>query len=109
MNRLIASFNLLEWDSTLISISFLIAALVAGIAFYLVLSFILSRLGPEVWQDTRKIQTFDTAASCYRNVFTGEILNLDQQEAGLSLALQDILSVYPVALLERIDNSSETS
>ena len=37
-------------------------------------------LGPEVWQDTRIIQPFDTAASCYRNVFTGEILNLDQQE-----------------------------
>jgi len=41
MDRLIASFNLHEWDSTLISISFLIAALVAGIAFYLVISFIL--------------------------------------------------------------------
>ena len=48
MNRLIASFNLLEWDSTLISTSFLIAALVAGIAFYLVLSFILSRLSRRV-------------------------------------------------------------
>jgi small-conductance mechanosensitive channel len=44
MNRLMAPFNMLEWDSTLISISFLIATLVAGIAFYSVLSFILSRL-----------------------------------------------------------------
>jgi small-conductance mechanosensitive channel len=44
LNRLIASFNLLEWDSTLISISLLIATLVAGIAFYLVISFILSRM-----------------------------------------------------------------
>jgi (1->4)-alpha-D-glucan 1-alpha-D-glucosylmutase len=60
-------------------------------------------LGPEVWQDTRIIQPFDTAASCYRNVITGEVLNLDQQEGTLSLALKDILSVYPVALLERLD------
>jgi (1->4)-alpha-D-glucan 1-alpha-D-glucosylmutase len=66
-------------------------------------------LGPEAWEDTRIIQPPGTAASCYRNVFTGEILNLDQQEAGLSLALRDIFAVYPVALLERIDNSSEAS
>jgi len=60
-------------------------------------------LGQDVWQDTRVIQPFDTATSCYRNVFTGEVLNLDQHEGRLSLALKDILSVYPVALLERID------
>jgi (1->4)-alpha-D-glucan 1-alpha-D-glucosylmutase len=57
-------------------------------------------LGREVWQDTCVIQPFDIAASSYRNIFTGEILHLDQQEDRLSLALQDILSVYPVALLE---------
>jgi len=48
LNRLIASFNLQEWDSALISLSFLIAALLAGIAFYLVLSFILSRLSRRI-------------------------------------------------------------
>jgi len=62
-------------------------------------------LGPEVWQDTRIIQSSDTAASCYRNVFTGEILNPDRQEAGPGLALRDILAVYPVALLERIETN----
>jgi len=60
-------------------------------------------LGPEVWRDTRILQSFDTAASCYRNIFTGEILTLDQQEGRLSLALKDILAVFPVALLERFD------
>jgi small-conductance mechanosensitive channel len=45
MDRVLASFNMLEWDSTLIiSISFLIAALVVGVVFYDVLSFVLSRL-----------------------------------------------------------------
>jgi (1->4)-alpha-D-glucan 1-alpha-D-glucosylmutase len=61
-------------------------------------------LGPEVWQDTRIIQSSDTAAISYRNIFTGEVLGLDQQETGPSLALKEILSVYPVALLERIDH-----
>lgn len=64
-------------------------------------------LGREVWQDTRIIQQFDTATSCYRNVFTGEILHLDHQDGRLTLDLQKILSVYPVALLERFDRSSE--
>ena len=65
-------------------------------------------LGPDVWQDTRIIQSFDTAASRYRNVFTGEVLGLDQQEGRLSLALHNILAVYPVALLERVDHNGDT-
>ena len=49
MNRLIASFSQLEWDnSTLISISYLIIALVAGVASYEALSFFLSRLSRRV-------------------------------------------------------------
>jgi (1->4)-alpha-D-glucan 1-alpha-D-glucosylmutase len=60
-------------------------------------------LGPDVWQDTRIILPFNTDSRSYRNIFTGEILNLDQCEDRLSLALQDILSMYPVALLERLD------
>jgi len=64
-------------------------------------------LGQKVWLDTRIIQQFDTASSCYRNVFTGEVLKLDQNEGVLTLAVADILSEFPVALLERIDGSSE--
>jgi maltooligosyltrehalose synthase len=66
-------------------------------------------LGPEVWQDTRIIQRYDSAASRYRNIFTGEILNLDLHDGLLSLALKDILSVFPVALLERLDLGGETA
>jgi (1->4)-alpha-D-glucan 1-alpha-D-glucosylmutase len=62
--------------------------------------------GPEVWQDTRVEQPFDAAASRYRNIFTGEILGLLEQDGRLSLAVQDILSVFPVALLERFDRGS---
>lgn len=65
-------------------------------------------LGPEVWGDTRIIQQFDIASSCYRNIFTGEVLRLDQQEDQLSIALKDIFSDFPVALLERIDSGQET-
>jgi len=66
-------------------------------------------LGAEVWEDTRIIQPFDTAASLYRNIFTGEVLSLDQQDGQLSLALKNILSAYPVALLERLDRSGEAA
>jgi (1->4)-alpha-D-glucan 1-alpha-D-glucosylmutase len=65
-------------------------------------------LGPEVWQDTRLLQPFDTATSCYRNVFTGEVLCLDQQDGVSGLALKEILAVFPVALLERLDTEHET-
>lgn len=59
-------------------------------------------LGREVWQDTRILQTFDSAASRYRNIFTGETLGLDQSEGDLTLDVADILSDFPVALLKRI-------
>jgi len=65
-------------------------------------------LGSAVWQDTRIIQPLDTATGSYRNIFTGEVLPLEQQEDRLGLALQDVLSVYPVALLERNHRYGET-
>ena len=61
-------------------------------------------LGPEVWRDTRIIQALGTDATCYRNVFTGEILNIEQHQDQPTLALCDILSIYPVALLEPLDS-----
>jgi (1->4)-alpha-D-glucan 1-alpha-D-glucosylmutase len=64
-------------------------------------------LGSEIWQDTRILQPFATTESSYRNIFTGEVLKLEQQEGSLSLALRDILAIYPVALLERFDRTNE--
>jgi (1->4)-alpha-D-glucan 1-alpha-D-glucosylmutase len=64
-------------------------------------------LGTDVWQDTRILQPFDTAESSYRNIFTGEVLHLEQQDDSLSLALKEILAVFPVALLERLDSGGE--
>jgi len=48
MDRLISSFNLHEWDSSLISVTYLIATLLAGVAIYEVLAFFLSRLSRRV-------------------------------------------------------------
>lgn len=59
-------------------------------------------LGPEVWQETRLLLPPDPDGSGYRNLFTGEILRPLHAAGEASLALQDILSVYPVALLQRI-------
>jgi len=65
-------------------------------------------LGPEVWQDTRILQPFDTPGSCYRNIFTGELLCLDQQNGLSGLALKKVLSAFPVALLEKINPTQES-
>ncbi|MFA7404694.1 MAG: malto-oligosyltrehalose synthase [Pelobacteraceae bacterium] len=59
-------------------------------------------IGAEVWQGTRIIQNYDIASSRYRNVFTGEVLSLEEREGDMTLAVSDILSEFPVALLERI-------
>lgn len=48
MNRLIALINQQTWDSTLISISYLVAALVTGVVIYGFLSLILSRLSRRI-------------------------------------------------------------
>lgn len=59
-------------------------------------------LGPKVWQETRLILPPETSAGSYRNIFTGEILPLQEEDGVLSLALAEILAIYPVALLERL-------
>lgn len=48
MDRLISLFNLREWDSILISISLLLAALVVGVVLYEALRFVLCRLSGRV-------------------------------------------------------------
>lgn len=66
-------------------------------------------LGPEVWQDTCILQPFDTSCSAYRNLLTGELLRLEPQDGRLGLALHKILSIFPVALLEKIDTPEEAT
>jgi (1->4)-alpha-D-glucan 1-alpha-D-glucosylmutase len=62
-------------------------------------------LGPDVWRDTRIMLPHGNAADSYRNIFTGEVLRFDHKEGQLSLDLQEILQLFPVALLERIRES----
>ncbi|MGE0155878.1 MAG: malto-oligosyltrehalose synthase [Geobacter sp.] len=66
-------------------------------------------LGAQVWQDTRVLQPFDTAASSYCNLLTGELLRLEYQDGQVSLPLCKILSAFPVALLVKIDAAQEPS
>lgn len=66
-------------------------------------------LGAQVWQDTRILQPFDTATSSYRNLLTGELLQLEHLDGQSSLPLHKILSAFPVALLVKIDNAQEQS
>jgi (1->4)-alpha-D-glucan 1-alpha-D-glucosylmutase len=59
-------------------------------------------LGREVWQATRIVFPPEAGGGRYRNVFTGEILASERQEAGEMLYLADLLADFPVALLERV-------
>ncbi len=60
-------------------------------------------LGEEAWQGTRIMMRADTTPGCYRNIFTGEIVRLAEREGRLTLAVRDLLALYPVALLERAE------
>jgi len=59
-------------------------------------------IGHSVWQDTRILLSPETVAGCYRNIFTGEVVRPEGQEGKLSLALSDVLAVFPVALMEQV-------
>jgi (1->4)-alpha-D-glucan 1-alpha-D-glucosylmutase len=58
--------------------------------------------GPSVWENTCVIVPSWRPASCYQNLFTGEILSSTETEGKQSLRLTDILGSCPVALLERM-------
>jgi (1->4)-alpha-D-glucan 1-alpha-D-glucosylmutase len=58
--------------------------------------------GPSVWEDTWVIVPSWRSASCYQNLFTGEILSSTEAEGKQSLRLAEILGSCPVALLERM-------
>jgi (1->4)-alpha-D-glucan 1-alpha-D-glucosylmutase len=58
--------------------------------------------GPGVWEDTWVTVPSWRSASCYQNLFTGEILSSTEAEGKQSLRLAEILGSCPVALLERM-------
>lgn len=58
-------------------------------------------LGGEVWRDTAVIVPPDTPAQ-WRNVFTGEVVEIISEGAERKLYLADALKTFPVALLESV-------
>lgn len=60
-------------------------------------------LGSGVWLDTRLLLPFDNPATQFRNIFTGELLTSSQQNGQTCLHLAQLLAVFPVAMLERIE------
>jgi (1->4)-alpha-D-glucan 1-alpha-D-glucosylmutase len=59
-------------------------------------------LGGDVWRDTRIFIPFDIPGNRYRNIFTGEILASSAEKDHSVLYLANVLSVFPVAMLEKI-------
>jgi (1->4)-alpha-D-glucan 1-alpha-D-glucosylmutase len=56
-------------------------------------------LGREVWQDTRLALAGVGPHVRFRNVFTGELLAVDEKGGPVGLAVADVLAGFPVALL----------
>jgi (1->4)-alpha-D-glucan 1-alpha-D-glucosylmutase len=59
--------------------------------------------GKEVWKNSSIIVPFDVPGVRYRNIFTGETLTAVMHEGATVLYLSEIISDFPVALMERID------
>jgi (1->4)-alpha-D-glucan 1-alpha-D-glucosylmutase len=59
--------------------------------------------GKEVWKDSSIIVPFDVPGVRYRNIFTGETLTAVMHKGATVLYLSEIISDFPVALMERID------
>jgi maltooligosyltrehalose synthase len=56
-------------------------------------------LGPQVWDDTRVLLRDAGNSRCYRNLFTGETLQLQESGEQRKLDVSKILAEFPVALL----------
>jgi hypothetical protein len=57
-------------------------------------------MGAEVWETTRLLLPTVLASRSFRNIFTGEVLTVDNQAGTSSLSLSAVLGAFPVALLE---------
>jgi (1->4)-alpha-D-glucan 1-alpha-D-glucosylmutase len=57
--------------------------------------------GKEVWKDSFIALPFDAPGVRYRNIFTGETLTAMMHKGATVLYLSEIISSFPVALLER--------
>jgi len=57
-------------------------------------------LGPETWEDTLLGLPQRLASQTYRNLFTGEVLRVEDHEGLPGLPLAAVLNQFPVALLE---------
>jgi (1->4)-alpha-D-glucan 1-alpha-D-glucosylmutase len=58
--------------------------------------------GGDVWGDTRLIVANATPGDRYRNLFTGEEMEIKAEQNAASLWARDVFKAFPVALLEKI-------
>jgi len=54
--------------------------------------------GPEIWEDTT-IQVPEELGASFKNIFTGELADLEDQDGEKAVSLSRVLRTFPVALL----------
>jgi len=55
-------------------------------------------IGPRIWEDTHVLLPFCSCSKKYRNVFTGEALELQKSDNYEKIAVSEALAEFPVAL-----------
>lgn len=92
--RHVCAFRRTYGDKTVIAVApALVVALTRGIEH--------PPVGGEVWMNTRLLLD-DPAGQQYKNVLSGEILTVEENQKARGLFLASILNQFPVALLERM-------
>jgi (1->4)-alpha-D-glucan 1-alpha-D-glucosylmutase len=56
----------------------------------------------QIWAGSRLALPRAEAGKAFRNVFTGEVIEAQEQDGIVGLALDEVLANFPVALLEGI-------
>jgi (1->4)-alpha-D-glucan 1-alpha-D-glucosylmutase len=59
-------------------------------------------LGHEVWGDSRVVIPREIPTVKFKNILTGEVMDLVEQDGKAALALDQVFANFPVALLEAI-------
>ena len=55
-------------------------------------------IGPRIWEDTHVLIPFCSCSGRYRNLFTGEALDLQKDDGFDKIAVSNLLAEFPAAL-----------
>jgi len=88
--HVVAFFRRLEEATVLVVVPRLVAGLVGEIN--------IAPIGQEIWEDTHVLLPFSDAFAKFRNAFTGEVVDMQENGGRAKIDLSKLLAEFPVAL-----------